>query len=70
MSYTMGILRVDVNEYLDKLFTKFNLKHPLLYKGPSLSVGDVIEITNGCYKGAYFCDSFGFGKVDEFYDKC
>lgn len=41
-------------------------KMPPGYCGRSLSVSDVIEICEGRNKGFYFCDSFGFQKLDDF----
>ena len=48
--------------YLECLFGEFNTDHPADYTGRSLSVSDVVTI-NGV---AYFCDSFGWKKLDTF----
>jgi hypothetical protein len=42
----------------------FNTDHPAGYTGRSLSVSDVVEITDGDKKGFYFCDNIGFQKID------
>ena len=41
-----------------------NMAHPAGYYGHSLSVSDVVEVLDGELKGFYFCDSFGFQKID------
>ena len=45
-------------------YDKFNVEKPIDFMGHSLSVSDVVEILDGENKGAYFCDSFGFKKID------
>lgn len=58
----------DVNcKNLDDIFKIFNLEHPDVYKGRSLSVSDVIEVTEDCgdiKKGFYFCDLTDFKKIE------
>ncbi len=51
---------------LDGIFSKFNLYSPPDYKGRSVSVSDVIEISDGdvIQKGFYYVDSVGFKKID------
>ena len=51
---------------LEEIFQKFNIDHPEGYKGRSLSVSDMVEITESddLEPGFYFCDSVGFKKVD------
>ena len=53
-------------EGLEDVFQKFNIDHPDGYKGRSLSVSDVVEITESddLEPGFYFCDSVGFKKVE------
>lgn len=45
---------------LEDIFQRFNTTHHPLYRGYSMSVSDVV-VTN---KGAFFCDSVGFEKID------
>lgn len=54
---------VDCNG-LEDVYRKFNNDHPEGYRARSLSVSDVVEITDGDKKGFYFCDNFGFQKID------
>ncbi len=50
---------------LEELFCKFNEDRPSDYKARSMSVSDVIVAVDSEGKtNAYFCDSFGFAKVD------
>lgn len=56
-----NVFDADVDEMsLEEIFYRFNNeKHPL-YRGHSLSVSDVVVTENG----AYFCDSFGYKKIE------
>lgn len=52
---------------LEDVYHIFNLEHPPEYRGRSLSVSDIVKVTDGetnIEPGCYFCDSFGFQKVD------
>lgn len=51
---------------LEAVFQKFNTNRPEAYRGRSLSVSDVVEVIDSkeVESGFYFCDSFGFRKVD------
>lgn len=51
-------------KHLEDVYQKFNFDHPKGYTGRSLSVSNVIEITDGESKGFYFCDNFGFRKIE------
>lgn len=55
-----------IAESLDDIFRMCNDGHPPGYFGHSLSVSDVIEICEGKEKGFYFCDSFGYKKLEGF----
>lgn len=55
------------NATLEALYTQFNTDHPEDFKGHSLSVSDVIVITVDGKDTAYFCDSFGFTEMPEFF---
>ena len=52
---------------LEALYTQFNTDHPEDFKGRSLSVSDVIVISVDDKDTAYFCDSFGFTEMPEFF---
>lgn len=56
---------VDCNN-LEEVYRMFNFSHPDGYKARSLSVSDIVEVTepDGEKSGFFFCDSIGFRKVD------
>lgn len=51
---------------LEDVFAKFNAELPENYYGMSLSVSDIVEVVESSEleKGFYFCDTFGFKKVE------
>ena len=55
------------NVTLEALFAQFNTAHPADFTGHSLSVSDVIVISVDGKDTAYFCDSFGFTEMPEFF---
>ena len=55
------------NATLEALFAQFNTNHPEDFRGHSLSVSDVIVISVDGKDTAYFCDSFGFTEMPEFF---
>lgn len=50
---------LNIHEFLESMFTKFNINHPKDFRGHSLSVSDVVYINNGYW----FCDDFGWKKI-------
>lgn len=57
---------VESFEPLEYLWKKFNMAHPDDYRGRSLSVSDVVVLTDENGAKAFFCDSFGWNEVPEF----
>ncbi len=55
------------NATLEALYTQFNTDHPEDFRGHSLSVSDVIVISVDGKDTAYFCESFGFTEMPEFF---
>lgn len=55
------------NATLEALYTQFNTKQPEDFRDHSLSVSDVIVISVDGKDTAYFCDSFGFTEMPEFF---
>lgn len=49
-------------ETLEAIYVRFNTNHPKDYAGRSLSVSDLVTLDG---IGTYFCDSFGFRKLDD-----
>lgn len=57
---------VPRNCTLEDIFDMFNLNHPNDYNGHSLSVSDVVQVTelSNVEAGFYYCDSFGWRKLN------
>ena len=51
---------------LEAVYEKFNIDHPADYKGPSLSVSDIVVLHQDGKNTAHFVDSFGFTTLPEF----
>jgi hypothetical protein len=52
---------------LEDIFEMFNIDTPDSYVGRSMSVSDVVEIVDGTDQvkpGFYFCDNYGFQKIE------
>jgi hypothetical protein len=56
----------NVDKFLEEVYAKFNLDRPEDFKGHSLSVGDIITITEDSVTVAEFVDSTGFTLLPEF----
>ena len=54
------------HETLENLYYKFNMEHPVDFKGHSLSVSDVVVIQERGKSTAYYVDSVGFKQLDHF----
>lgn len=48
---------------LEALYEKFNLDHPLGYKGHSLSMSDVVELYDESGSSFHYVDRFGFREI-------
>lgn len=51
---------------LEDIYQMFNLDHPSDFRGHSLSVSDVVVVSDGKTETAHFCDRMGFTKLDNF----
>ena len=49
---------------LEEVYHQFNMLLPDNYKGHSLSISDVVNIVDTDQQGYYYCDTFGFKKLD------
>lgn len=65
--YEGSLIDIDGDDKLEGIFKKFNIDHPDDFKGHSLSVSDVIVTDVDGKKTAYFCDSFGYTEIPDFY---
>ena len=64
--YSSSITKDDAAEdyvVLEDLFRIFNIDHPADFKGHSLSCSDIVILDNFL---VYFCDDFGWKKLDDF----
>lgn len=52
-----------LTEICDIIFHVFNMRRPEDFKGHSLSVSDVIEITTDITTSFYYCDPFGWQRI-------
>lgn len=62
-----GVYSGEVDcDSLEDVYKMFNLEHPSDYRGRSLSVSDIVEVksSENVEPGFYYCDSFGFQKVE------
>lgn len=51
---------------LDKIFVKYNIDRPADFKGHSLSMSDVVVLNDRGKRTAWYCDQFGFQKMENF----
>lgn len=58
--------RLTEGQTLDGLYEKFNLRRPTDFIGHSMSVSDVVVLSQNGENQAYYVDSFGFQKIPEF----
>ena len=56
----------EINEILEGIFIRFNCDIPIDYFGTSLSVSDVVVLKLNNKTTAYYVDSFGFKKLENF----
>ena len=62
MEFVSGMEQTDL-EICETIFTIFNLRTPEDFKGHSLSVSDVIELTRNGRTKFYYCDICGFVRI-------
>jgi len=55
----------DHNDALNKLYTMFNIEHPADYRNRSMSVGDVVMLTDGLTIRYFAVASFGFTEIGD-----
>ena len=53
---------------LESIFTEFNTNRPYDFYGHSLSVSDIVVLSDKGKNSAYYCDKTGWEKVDKFFD--
>jgi hypothetical protein len=62
--YSGEISGTDIAEILERLYYKFNMEHPEDFRGHSMSVSDIVILSDDNGSTTHFCDSFGFKQID------
>ncbi len=62
--YTAPLTEKDT---LEGIFEQFNIQRPADFTGHSLSVSDVVVLSDGSTVKAYYVDSIGFSELPEFF---
>lgn len=57
------------NQSVEDIYIKFNIEHPIDFKGHSLSVSDVVVLRTPNNVNAYFIDSKGYVELENFFEK-
>lgn len=60
--------RMKADTTLESIFTEFNTNRPYDFYGHSLSVSDIVVLSDKGKNSAYYCDKTGWEKVDKFFD--
>ena len=64
-SYNTKEEPVNLYDFLEEVFKKFNTHRPTDFRGHSVSVSDLIELRGKFVKKAlFYVDSFGFVRID------
>ena len=53
---------------LESLYTEFNINRPVDFAGHSLSISDIVVLSDKGKNTAYYLDSVGWEKMDKFFD--
>lgn len=60
--------RMKADTTLESIFTEFNTNRPYDFYGHSLSVSDIVVLSDKGKNNAYYCDKAGWEKIDKFFD--
>ena len=60
--------RMKADTTLESIFTEFNTNRPYDFYGHSLSVSDIVVLSDKGKNNAYYCDKASWKKVDKFSD--
>ena len=60
--------RMKADTTLESIFTEFNTNRPYDFYGHSLSVSDIVVLSDKGKNNAYYCDKASWKKVDKFFD--
>ena len=64
--YTGEMAAGQGSSAMERLWQKFNNKHPPDFQHPSMSVSDIIAVKQDGVVSFHYCDSFGFARVPNF----
>ena len=59
---------MKVDTTLESLYTEFNINRPVDFAGHSLSVSDIVVLSDKGKNTAYYLDSVGWEQIDKFFD--
>lgn len=65
LTHRSGDESEDKSIALELLFERFNIERPEDFKGHSLSVSDVVELTSNGKTEYYYCDSFRWENISQ-----
>ena len=66
LAYTGEMAYGQGSSALERLYQKFNTRHPADYHRPSVSVSDILAVKQDGVVSCHYCDSFGYAKVPDF----
>lgn len=64
-AYEGEVLAQTPKDACNHLFERFNIDHPADYRGRSMSVADVVVLTDGTRQHAFACASVGWTAINE-----
>ena len=59
---------MKVDTTLESLYTEFNINRPVDFAGHSLSISDIVVLSDKGKNTAYYLDTTGWEKIDKFFD--
>ena len=66
LAYTGEMAYGQGSSALERLYQKFNTRHPADYHRPSVSVSDILAVKQDGVVSFHYCDSYGYAKVPDF----
>ena len=58
------VMAEDITDFLEIVFSKFNIDRPEDFKGHSLSVSDIVVLEFEDTSRVFFCDNIGWKELD------
>jgi len=63
--YSLNDSEERIQEFLEYLFERFNIDHPVNFAGHSMSVSDVVCLYDDNKRRYFFCDSIGWKELNQ-----